>query len=208
MRGLFSAVSSNNLPPYSLFALSSSFNLHLRVDTYTFIRKTQGERSGNVTFKFMAEFYLKDDKISAQRGRDHYYYILQWKTSLVLSGVSMLSAFSSKLQSEHPMRGGMLADDQAFEKQKYSAGFKGNQVKSSSRCHCFFMCCIALIEYNNKSSVMSAYDTTYLWWVMSWTQISLHHSRIYPSYTPLGLYITKPVSHDVALCRGTVLILR
>lgn len=169
--------------------------------------KTQGERSSTVTFKFMVEVYLTDDKVSAQEGRYHDYYILQWKTSLVLSVVAMLSGFSSNVQSEHPVWKEMLADDQAFEKQECSAGFKRNQVKSSFRCHCSFICCIALIEYNDESSVMSVYDTIYLWWVMSWTQISSHHSRIYLSYTPLGVYITKPIRHDFAQCRGTVLIL-
>lgn len=167
----------------------------------------QGERSNTVTFKFMVAVYLKDDKVSAQGGRYHDYYILQWKTSLVLSVVAMLSGFSSNVQSEHPVWKGMLADDQAFEKQECSAGFKGNQVKSSSRCYCFFICCIALIEYNDESSVMSVYNTMYVWWVMSWTQISLLRRRIYPSYAPLGLYITKPIRYDFAQCRGTVLIL-
>lgn len=169
--------------------------------------KTQGDSSSTVTFKVMGEIYLKDDKVSAQEGRYHDYRILQWKTSLVLPVVAMLSGFSSNVQSEHPVWKEMLADDQAFEKQECSAGFKGNQVKFSSRCHCFFIRCIALIEYNEESSVMSVYDTMYLWWVMSWTQISLHHSRIYPSCTPLGLHITKPIRHDFAQCRGTVLIL-
>lgn len=36
----------------------------------------KGERSSTVTFKFMVEIYLKDNKVSAQGGRDHDYCIL------------------------------------------------------------------------------------------------------------------------------------
>lgn len=94
----------------------------------------------------------------------------------------MLSGFSSNVQSEHPVWKGVLTEDPEMGGEPArSAGFKGNKWKWSSRCHCFFMFSIVLIRYNDESSVMSACDTIYLWWVISWAETSLHHSRIYPS---------------------------